>query len=317
MADHLGDDRWREVFLLSASLLSEESANDFFFTMQQGADELLAADPALVQLLTWADDQCRKVNSPTKQFPVVRLAYIFLAFAREIDRYRSPARTLALTRDLARDLTRDLTRDLARARAITRDITRAISRDRVRNFAHEMALARSRGLDLGRETAPHIGFDYSLFYTWAYAQLFANRKVDEHDQVWQEAMVAYSHLSKSMIVLAKETGLPIVAQTVATQPLPPSTAAPQAWQQYANTLYAILQQRDLARQWAFSDEQSETLERYFAANELLIQCLKVATVTDRQAIWNGLLEPPVPRTEEKPTTVASAKKTGKSWWKLW
>jgi hypothetical protein len=133
-------------------------------------------------------------------------------------------------------------------------------------------------------------------------------------------MATYPRLSQGMIALAKEARLSVVAQTLAAQPLPlPGLpgADPQAWQQYADALFAMLQQRDLAGQWAFSDEQIERLERYFVANELLIQCLKVATVTDRQAILNGLLEPPVPRTEEKPTTVASAKKTGKSWWKLW
>jgi hypothetical protein len=307
MADHLGDDRWREVFLLSASLLSEESANDFFFAMQQGVDELLAADLALVQLLTWADDQCRKVNAPTQQFPVIRLAYIFLARARALD--LDLARALALDFVFDLDLARALDRDRALARARARALARALDLD--------LDLARALASDLALETTPHVGFDYSLFYAWVYAQLFARVNVNQYGKSWQEAMAAYAPFSQGMIALAKEAELSVVAQTLAAQPLPPLAADPQAWQQYADALFAMLQQRDLARQWKFSDEQSERLERYFAANELLVQCLKVATVTDRQAILNGLLEPPVPRTEEKPTTVASAKKTGKSWWKLW
>jgi hypothetical protein len=123
-------------------------------------------------------------------------------------------------------------------------------------------------------------------------------------------MATYPRLSQGMIALAKEAGLPVVAQTIAAQPIPPPTADPQAWQQYADVLFAMLQQRDLARQWAFSDEQIERLERYFAANELLVQCLQVATVTDRQAILNGLLKPPVPSAKEKPAAEESAKKAG-------
>jgi len=42
-----------------------------------------------------------------------------------------------------------------------------------------------------------------------------------------------------------------------------------------------------------SHEQSKPLKRYFTATALLIQWLKVVTVTDRQAILNELWEPPV------------------------
>lgn len=189
---------------------------------------------------------------------------------------------------------------------------------RSRSRARSLARVRDLEIELDHTTTPHVGFDYSLFYAWAYAQLFARVNVNQHDHEWQQAMAAYATFRQDMITLAKEARLTVVAQTLATQPLPTVTTDPQTWQLYADALYALLQQRDLAWQWDFSDEQIETLERYFAANELLIQCPKVATVTDRQAIWHGLLEPPVPSVEDKSSAVVeSAKQAGKPWWKLW
>lgn len=67
----------------------------------------------------------------------------------------------------------------------------------------------------------------------------------------------------------------------------------QEWQQYADRLFALLRgQRDLGREWKFSDKDLYNLGNYFYGNDLLVQCLKVAAVTDRQAVLNNLLLPP-------------------------
>jgi hypothetical protein len=70
-------------------------------------------------------------------------------------------------------------------------------------------------------------------------------------------------------------------------------ASGQGWQQCADVLFAMLRdQRDLGREWSFSREDVGKLNDYFYANELLVQCLKVAAVADRQAVLQGLLLPP-------------------------
>jgi hypothetical protein len=69
-------------------------------------------------------------------------------------------------------------------------------------------------------------------------------------------------------------------------------APPAQWQGYADQLVVLLQQRDLAHNWAFTEEQIAKLNAWLDANELLVQCLNVAVVPDREAILAGLLAPP-------------------------
>jgi len=137
------------------------------------------------------------------------------------------------------------------------------------------------------------GFDYVLYYAWSYATLFANESLDRTDQDWQVVMQAMPALMEGVAGLAEEGGLPALAQQCLVTPLPIPTADAQAWQHYADALFAILcDERSLGREWDFTDEAIRKLNDYFYANELLVECLKVAAVSDRQAILHGLLLPP-------------------------
>ena len=67
----------------------------------------------------------------------------------------------------------------------------------------------------------------------------------------------------------------------------------QEWQQYADAVLILLcDKRELEHEWNFHHEDVAKLDNYFYANELLVQCLKVAAVADRQAVLQGLLRPP-------------------------
>jgi hypothetical protein len=57
-------------------------------------------------------------------------------------------------------------------------------------------------------------------------------------------------------------------------------------------LTMLCDERDLGREWNFSGVEINKLNDYLYAYELLVQCLKVAVVTDRQAVLDGLLLPP-------------------------
>ena len=52
------------------------------------------------------------------------------------------------------------------------------------------------------------------------------------------------------------------------------------------------EERDIGHDWQFNDKQWDKLNAYFTANKLLIDCLDLAYVSDRQAILDGLLAPP-------------------------
>ncbi len=63
-----------------------------------------------------------------------------------------------------------------------------------------------------------------------------------------------------------------------------------AWQAFADKLREIMQKhRDIGHEWNFTEEQIACLKDYFDANLLLVKCLDLAVVSDREGIKNSLL----------------------------
>jgi len=130
---HSADKRWREVFLLTTSLLPD--ASQFMMTFQQGVDDLLRRDEKLRALLSWADKKQCPIQADNW---LVRQTYLFISSYYMNLLYKH---ALVQIRDLDLDLDLDLTRALALARA------RAHALDRDRNYAYARDLARLLDLD--------------------------------------------------------------------------------------------------------------------------------------------------------------------------
>ncbi|HEX8890819.1 MAG TPA: NACHT domain-containing protein, partial [Pyrinomonadaceae bacterium] len=118
--DNCADMRWREVFLLTTSLLPD--ASQFMNSFRRNLDELLEGDEKLRALLTWADKKSASIQA---NHWLVRPHYLF------IELY-FPSRTLALVRALA------LVRDLAPALALA--LALALDRDLALDLARELGL---------------------------------------------------------------------------------------------------------------------------------------------------------------------------------
>jgi hypothetical protein len=73
--EHCKDRRWREVFLLTTSLLSD--ASQFIDTFRQGIDELLGDDEKLKSILAWADKKSATIETEPW---LVRPFYLFIEF---------------------------------------------------------------------------------------------------------------------------------------------------------------------------------------------------------------------------------------------
>jgi len=109
--------RWREVILMTASLL--EDAEDFFTEFQKALDALASKDLPVVQLFEWCDRKAQ-VDSQGTQIVEKRLLYALvamqLAYSNMLIQFfaRARARALALDLDRALDRARDLDLDLDR-----------------------------------------------------------------------------------------------------------------------------------------------------------------------------------------------------------
>ncbi len=301
---HWHDRRWREVFLLTASLLDD--AGLFIKTIQQATEEIIAGSAPLHRLLSWAHDHTKQVNAPVGRRAAVQLIYIFLdldllcthAHALPFPRTTTQAHAYAYAHNLASALTHSLDYAL--------DLAYSLALKLARPFALDHALDLT--LALARAATSMVGFDYGLYYAWVYATYFANERLATNDS-WQTAMQALPALVQGVAGLADEAGRRDLAQLLLSSFIPLPASTPQAWQHYAATLFTILcEQRDLGHEWSFTDEEINKLGTYFSANELLVQCMKSAVVSDRQSVLLGLLLPPDTNEQAKKTRSQGARK---------
>lgn len=73
----------------------------------------------------------------------------------------------------------------------------------------------------------------------------------------------------------------------------PTSDTPQdLWDHFVTALDELLAHRDLNQDFALSDTQIQRLVDYLEANQLLLECLNVAVVSDRAAIEARILQPP-------------------------
>lgn len=147
------DDKWREIFLLTASQLSD--ATPFLAAFETALHRLVAPRPRLIAWLHWIDEQASSSRAAyrrpaTRSYYALDLARVLaLDLARDID----PALTHVLTRalDLDRDLNvdRDLAPDLARDLALSGARALARGRGRYRDLATMLKRIRASCLQLG------------------------------------------------------------------------------------------------------------------------------------------------------------------------
>ena len=104
LSSHVAEKRWREVFLLTATLL--EPADLLLQLMKQKIDQLVAHDPDIQKLLTWARRKSASVKANYK-IAAIRAFYLHLFLDRTLDL------SLKLAIDLSLDRTLDLSLELA------------------------------------------------------------------------------------------------------------------------------------------------------------------------------------------------------------
>ena len=120
--EHCADGRWREMFLLTTSLLPD--ASQFMKIFRLGVDELLGGDGKLRELLAWADKRSASIQADPW---LVRPYYLYIELFY-------PSRIL--------DLALALAPAPARARALALDLARALARARelgLNKFVKELA----------------------------------------------------------------------------------------------------------------------------------------------------------------------------------
>jgi hypothetical protein len=297
---HITEPRWREVILLTASLLND--ADDFFSAF---SDLIIKADKQPIEeLLQWANTKTLQINTPFNT-PYRRLAINAFYIALDI------ALKVAINSDLENGI------DLERARAQNLSRDRNLNLDLILSLADEQAFYQARSFirtfninidiyflefdsnfkvfECADDLAIHskdMACDYlitiNLLVTLRFltTDYFTGWIVKSYDNF-------VSFFLKSVHQLSDWGFINFAQQLTELISIFPSKTAPQIqWKFFSNKLQKILQtQRDIAHDWQLSTVQLETLTNYLAVNLFLLECLNLATVTDREAIKNNLLPP--------------------------
>lgn len=300
LRDRLNDRRWREVFLLTASLV--DNGDGFINNLRRAIDDMVSSMPSLLNLLVWAYHRTRQSTSFEQQH-ITQLAYIFIAlafdfaFTNSIDLYPASVAnfpnffltdhtaTVALTRAL------ELAFDLACT--LCHDYSNVLDLDPIRTIALTITRALAIANVLAYTTTPLVGFDYGLYYIWCYSTLFANVQLDRGEEDIQSAIQTFPNLITGIIELANKGQQDYIVHHLLTEPIPLVGASSQTWQKYADNLLSMLRNKhSFGHEWGYISQNDDKLSAYFYTNELLIQCLKLCVVSNRQIILQQLLLPP-------------------------
>ncbi|MBD2344749.1 NACHT domain-containing protein [Anabaena subtropica] len=233
LVSHITDPHWREIFLLTATML--RSADSLVQLMKQQIDALVAQDPYIQEFLTWASQKSRTIPTQSKD-ATVRAFYLGLS--------RTPR--VAPHFVLASSLDQGMFLDAA-----------------LDNLLLECAIDESQ--------------DFALFH--ACGEALSNIL----------GIVLDVGLSKSLQKLSDE--------------LPNSHQNQERFRLWLQTSYSawseqlrmtVMNYRNINHQWQFSQEQEQVLQRYYDANQLLLDCLHSnceVTAAIRQEIEATLLLP--------------------------
>ncbi|MEA5617530.1 NACHT domain-containing NTPase [Cronbergia sp. UHCC 0137] len=233
LVSHITDPHWREIFLLTVTML--RSADSLVQLMKQQIDALVAQDPYLQEFLTWASQKSRTIPTQPKD-AAVRAFYLALS--------RTP------------------------------------------RIAPHFALASS--------------LDQGMFLDAALDNLLVECAIDE-SQNFAHFHVCADALS-NILGIVLDLGLYKSLQQLSEQ-LPNSSVNQERFQLWVKTSYAawaeqlkmaVTNYRNINHQWQFSPEQQQVLQRYYDANQLLLDCLHSnceVTAGIRQEIEATLLLP--------------------------
>ncbi len=275
--EHILDSHWREIVLLTASLL--HTADPFFSVFKTAENSIIVIEPKLKQLLQWARSKADSVNAVSRP-ALVRALYLGLG--------SSTGRML--THDLALTLARNqgngvlsLTRDLLEKH----DLCIEFFQGRAVAFDH----TRNPFLIQASDFATDLILDFGLINIYLSA-LALGRRGEDFEEL-KNIRSQFPRYYSQIISMSRSMDSSNLSQVLTKLFVPYISDGPSEWSLFATNLGTVMQNyRNISLDWNLTETQRECLSRYVAANELLVECLRLAVVTDKQAIEDSLLLPP-------------------------
>jgi hypothetical protein len=286
-------DRWREVILMTASLLDD--AEVFFRRFRQSIAELIADELSSLELFAWAARKAQAAGAP-EDVVIGRLYYLCLGLIfdtdRSLNRERARACQVAYVRaqEFGRMLNSEVDLFSNRLTALPLSINQQV--------AENKALTIDRAFDLTVEfeeyrpsTAhPRLKLDLELSKLQFLADLL-RYSVDENSRrtIAPKFAAYYSRIRElHQVNLGGE-----VEETLKQIVSLDSKRVGNTWVKFADDLRSVLQQQwEVGYEWRLTRRQVEKLTQVLQASSLMYDCLQLAAVKDRKSIAGSLLALP-------------------------
>ncbi len=272
VSSHFGSDRWREVFLLTASLLN--NGDDFLRDYFRALDNLVAGNRSLNTVLHLVDQAILARWSRASQ----RIRYLVNVFiqakakAAILDQYLKHAHSLIsrlqrVNRGQISQLTLDLKADLDKGIAIAKEL----DPNSTVGFLHVATHHEGHLLDEELTTASYV-----LERQLSKGLGINSSKIEQFDDLFNLAIERTSHFIMDLDYLT------LLAQELSSR-LESDAVSGEA---------ASLEQETAERLWrAVSTGGLEPLYEFLEANRLLVDCIELAAVSNRQALYSRIFAP--------------------------
>lgn len=306
VSEHLHDEQWREVFLLTAGRM--HAADDLLLAMESEAAQSISTDRLkalfrwIKQITTTTDKQytgaAKRAFAIHQYWSLWLLNTIYEAINNETceDRNLSGSITLDPSRDL--DLSRDL--DPSRDLSLYRDLYRDLYCDL--DISHDLDISRDPDLDLYRGISLYRYISLSLFF-YRDLSLYhdfccyigpdfyvqgSSKLADRFDTELDARIVLIERIEAAEIFKGVDLQRP-VRQFKMQQELVKAAREGEAIESSKESIHdtwlSVLQITD--DMLAISNEDVENYQRYLRAVELMIDCKEAAGRVSPE-VWNGI-----------------------------
>jgi energy-coupling factor transporter ATP-binding protein EcfA2 len=300
---HLADSRWREVFLLVASLLP--TAEIFFSSFRRETQNLIKGDKKLVDVIKWASQIALGFQEAT-HISISRMVAIaeIISIERFINDVRkmTSKRDIQITNDFFRNHNIDLDTDISLNDAV--DLIRTIVSNRPIGPQHKETLIHIIRLSYDRSSATALSIGPDLLSD---SQLNSIRTIfRDHirvldsqlmEKIKEELKIKYERereLANAYyaIRIVRDyianflTNLQMVIKELS---LPNSFATDEEWKIYIRDLYQKIVNRNIIEGgFQLKEEQIKQIEKYIRVSILGVECLQLANVSNYQEIVDGM-----------------------------
>ena len=287
LVNHLSDNRWREVILLTASLLNQ--ADSFFENMLEHADQLLGTDPLLREIQAWVVRKSSKFQTEHLGSIQSLYWYIVLDTAHFDARIRISSLEIARALKNIRDFTYKLLDNhtymsivLPKAQSLVDFNDLLFSYDR--NISKEMDflfyLGDAEISQLSNEEKAII-LDISLLLALSVSHFFTIEGRREELKLQYDNVIRFFH---ELMAFSKDVS-PLLNKSLRDLKIPQRNADYGIWETFEKKFREMcIKYNDVGYQWSLAEARIESLRKYLVANSIILDALPIAYIDNRKQI---------------------------------